>query len=424
MLPFSRSTLLTLPLMTATLTLPLVGCGPNTTTTSTGPVTLSLANDKPTWANWFNAVGTYMKNKYQVGFQSQPYSDTSIFQGVVRSAAQTTKAPPLFTWWSGYQMDPIAKAGDVADLTTLTQKWIKNYGLNPDIASAFQVNGRYYGAPSYLAYWVIFYNKHVFSTYDLQPPTTWQEFMQLNATLKSHGVTPLVQYSQDSWTGFIWFENLLVNSDPQLYEDLMVGKVSYTDPRIVKIMQLWKSLEDEGFFGTPENMANPPTSFVQGKTAMNLIGQWYEPTLIQAGMKPGVDFDAFLMPAITSGLQTQLIFETSPIVVSAHSPYLKQALDAVDVFMRPDVQQQWVNATSFVSADSSVPANNSINTQINQLVATQKVPLHNRYWEATPSQIAVPAAADLVQFILHPDSYEQVLQNCQILAQQYWSANQ
>ena len=132
MLPFSRSTLLTLPLMTATLTLPLVGCGPNTTTTSTGPVTLSLANDKPTWANWFNAVGTYMKNKYQVGFQSQPHSDTSIFQGVVRSAAQTAKAPPLLTWWSGYQMDPIAKAGDVADLTTLTQKWIKNYGLNPD----------------------------------------------------------------------------------------------------------------------------------------------------------------------------------------------------------------------------------------------------------------------------------------------------
>ncbi len=401
----------------------LAGCGSATTSTANaGPTTLSLANDKPGWAPWFNSVGTYMKDKYQVGFQSQPYTDTTVFQGVIRSAAQTTKAPPLFTWWSGYQMNELAKAGALADLTTHMQGWIKNNGVNPDVARAFQVNGRYYGAPSYLAYWVIFYNKQVFSKYNLQPPTTWQEFMDINETLKGHGVAPLVQYSQPAWSGFIWFESLLVNTDPQLYEDLMVGKVSYTDPRIVQVMQVWKSLEDKGYFGTPENQANPPTSFVQGKTAMNLMGQWYEPTLIQAGMKAGVDFDAFLLPPITSGIPTQVIFETSPIVVAAHSPHVQQAIQAVDIFMKPDVQQQWVNTTSFVSGDSVVPANLSINTALNKQVSAQNVVLHNRYWEATPSQIAVPAAADLIQFILHPNSYMQVLQNCQTLAQQYWSA--
>jgi multiple sugar transport system substrate-binding protein len=156
---------------------------------------------------------------------------------------------------------------------------------------------------------------------------------------------------------------------------------------------------------------------------MMLVGQWYEPTLIQDGMKPDTDFGAFVMPTITPGLTPQVIYESSPIVVSAHNPNKEQAIKAVDTFMRPDVQQKWVAATSFVSADSSVPANNAINVQINKDVASNHITLHNRYWEATPPQIAVPAAAALIQFVLHPDTYMQVLQNCDSLAQQYWSTH-
>lgn len=403
----------------------LAGCGSNpSATTSNGPIKLSLANDKAGWAPWFNTTGQYMVQKYQAGFQSQPYPDTNAYQGVMRTAVMTSKAPPLFTWWSGYQIQDLAKAGAATDLTSQMQDWIKNDGVNPDVAKAFQYNGHYYGAPSYLSYWVIFYNKHVFNQYGLKPPTSWQEFMQINDTLKSHGVAPLTQYSQDSWTGFIWFENLLVNTDPQLYEDLMVGKASYTDPRIVKVMQLWKDMEDKGYFSTPLNMANPPKEFVQGKIAMDLVGTWFEPTLIQAGMKPGTDFGAFIMPAITPGLKPQLIFETSPIVVAAHSPSKDQAVKVLDTFMKPDVQQKWVEATSFISADSSVPANNDVNTAISKQVTPDQVTLHNRFWEATPSQIAVPAAAALVQVVLHPETYMQVLQNCQSTAQQYWSSHQ
>ena len=101
----------------------LSACGGSAANT-TGPVKLPLANDKASWAPWFNSVGQYMVDKYQVGFQSQPYSDTSIFQGVIRSAAMTSKAPPLFTWWSGAQLQDLAKAGAVADLTPQMQNSI------------------------------------------------------------------------------------------------------------------------------------------------------------------------------------------------------------------------------------------------------------------------------------------------------------
>ncbi len=402
--------------------LALAGCGSNTTT-SNGPVTLTFPNDKASWESWINSTGQYMRDHYHIGFKSQPYSDTAVYQGVIRSAVQTSKAPALFTWWSGYQMSELVNAGALADLTSHMQGWIKNLGVSADVAKAFQVNGHYYGAPFNVAYWIIFYNKHVFSKYNLQPPTTWDEFMQINATLKGNGVTPLTIYSQDSWMGFIWFENLLINTDPDLYENLMLGKVSYTDPGVVRVMQMWKSLADKGYFSPPLNGGDPPTGFARGTIAMNLMGQWYEATLNSVGMKAGVDYDAFIMPTITPGLNPQVIFETGPIVVGAHSSQSQQAIQALDIFMKPDVQKQWVNETSFVSAVSSVPSNNNLNTHINQQITSQKITLHNRYWEATPSDIATQVSADLVQFILHPDSYMQVLQKCQTVAQQYWSAH-
>jgi multiple sugar transport system substrate-binding protein len=399
----------------------LASCGGTNSASQSGPVKLSLANDKPSSAAQINELGKFMIDKYKYGIQSQPYQDTSIYQGVIRSAANTPKAPPLFTWWSGFQLQELVRAGSVADLTPQVQKWIKDVGLGEDIQKAFQVNGKYYAVPFNVAYWVIFYNKKVFSQYGLQAPTTWQDFITICDTLKGHGVTPIGEWAAPSWTGFIWFENILINTDPNLYENLMQGKAKYTDPGVVKAMQLLKDMHTKGYLKTL-NANDPPTDFVQGKQAMQLVGQWWEPTVIQAGMKPGTDFDAFIMPAITSGLQPQLIFEAGPIVVAEHSASKQKALQVLETYMRTDVQKKWVEITNFVSGESSVPPGNDVNTHIDSLIKDQKPVLHNRYWEATPPQIAVSASEALIQALLHPETYMQVLQNCQSIADQYWSS--
>jgi ABC-type glycerol-3-phosphate transport system substrate-binding protein len=381
---------------------------------------LSLANDKG-WT-WFDPVGQYMRNKYGHGFQSQPYSDSQTYRAVIRSAAMTAKAPPIFTWWGSYQIRDLVDAGAIADLTPQMQRWISDYKVNLSVVDTFKVNGRYYGAPLYLSYWVIFYNKNVFKRYGLVPPATWQQFMELCDQLKHHGVAPLVQFAQPEWTGFIWFENLVANTNPQLYQRLIEGKASYTDPEVVKVMQLWKSLADKGYFETPPPSNNtPPINFIQGKTAMLLMGQWYQPTLVQNGMKSGQDLGAFIMPAITPGLPPQVIFETSPIVIDAHTRYRDQAIATLESWMHPDVQQQWVNLADFISAEAIVSTNDPVVKQIQQQVTTQHVGLFNRYYEATPVPIAVQVSSALAQFILQPDSYMQVLHNCESIASQYWS---
>jgi multiple sugar transport system substrate-binding protein len=408
------------------LTVGLSACGSASTTSTTSAaksITLPLANDKPTWTNWFNQIGGYMLTHYHVGFKAQPYASTSAFQAVIRAAATTPKAPPLFTWWSGDQIRELASTGAIANLTPEVKQWITQDKLNPGIEKAFEYHGNYYGVPVYAAYWVIFYNKAVFSKYGLTPPTTWAQFLHICSVLKQHGVAPLAQYAQPSWTGFIWFENLLVDSNPTLYHELVRGKVSYLNPGIVQVMKLWKSLEDDGYFATPSNLSNPPTQFVQGKTAMMLIGSWYEPTLIQAGLKPGTGFGAFIMPPIAPHLGWQMIFETGPIVVSSHNPQKSEAIKVLSAFLQPKVQKRWDDITNFSPVESSIPQTNSVNQDIVNQMSQDQVTLHNRYWEATPPQIAVPASADLVKMSLDPSSYMQILQKIQTTAARYWSSH-
>ncbi|HUB70853.1 MAG TPA: extracellular solute-binding protein, partial [Acidimicrobiales bacterium] len=204
---------------------------------------LQLANDKPTWTKGFNAIGKVLAGLDGVGWTAQPYSSTTAFQGVVRAAATTSQAPPVFTWWSGQQLVPLVQSGALADMTPMVKTWEAKYGLNPDVEAAYEVNGKYYGAPLYTSDWVMYYNKKVFAKYKLSVPMSWSQLMSEAATLKSHGVAPFAYYDDD-WAGFIWFEQFLLSESPSAYQQLVTGKITYTSAPVVKAMEAWKQVAD------------------------------------------------------------------------------------------------------------------------------------------------------------------------------------
>jgi multiple sugar transport system substrate-binding protein len=385
---------------------------------------LQLANDKPSWTKGFNAIGKVLAGLDGVGWQAEPYSSTTAFQGVVRAAATTSQAPPLFTWWSGQQLLPLVQAGALANMTSDVKVWESKYGLNPDVEDAYKVNGQYYGAPLYTSDWIVYYNIKDFKKYDLSVPTTWAQLMADCATLKTNNISPFAYYVDD-WAGFIWFEQFLLELNPTAYQKLVAGKISYTSAPVVAAMVAWKKVADDGYFGTPQDIDTDlatPTGFVNGSDAMLLIGSWEESSLVSDGMKPGKDFGAFIMPPMNPAVGWQAIFETGPVTVSAHNSNEQAALKSVNTFMEPSVQASWDKLQSFVSAESSVQTTDPTALSVAKEVKTENVHLSNRYWEATPPQIAVPVASDLSKFILNPNlSLTPFLQTLQHLATSYWS---
>ena len=62
-------------------------------------------------------------------------------------------------------------------------------------------------------------------------------------TLKEQGVTPIALGSISKWPAQFWFDYLLLRTaGPEYRAQLMAGEASYTDPEVVRAMELWAEL--------------------------------------------------------------------------------------------------------------------------------------------------------------------------------------
>ncbi len=111
-------------------------------------------------------------------------------------------------------------------------------------------------------------------------------------------------------------------------------------------------------------------------------------------MVPGKTLGAFFMPPLNPKVGWQAIFETGPVVVSAHSSQEADALKSVNTFMEPASTGQVGQAPGLRQRRDrvSVSTDPTAVFEANE-IKSENINLSNRYWEATPPQIAVPVAS-------------------------------
>lgn len=386
--------------------------------------TVDFYHDK---ANWQPAYEQVLSKAEGEEVKPVPYADTSTYQAAVRAALRTPSAPGVFTWWSGYRMKDLVDAGLVADVSDLWKKYTDAGLYSPSLASAYTFDGKIYGIPNLVAYWVVFYNKKVFADNGVEVPKTWADLEAAAAKLKAADVTPFGMTVEGRWPAFIWFEEFLVRQDPALYDKLMNGQAKYTDPEVTKVFTTWKDWIDKGYFTDPSigfgtAGANAMASeFAKGKLAMILVGTWYASTLTEAGIK-NEDIGAFIMPNQNASMGPAVIFETGPLLVAEASAQKADALKVMDYWMSAPAQQAWVDAQDFPPVNSEVKAKSALIAGLVKEINDGKYNQINRFWEATPPEIAEAAVDEIGGFMLHPDTYAQVQENLQALADKVWAA--
>jgi ABC-type glycerol-3-phosphate transport system substrate-binding protein len=380
-------------------------------------------------ANWQDAFTKVLGSKDAgADVKVVPYADTSTYQAAVRASLRTPSAPGVFTWWSGYRMKDLVDAGLVADVSALWKKYTDAGLYNPSLASAYTFNGKIYGIPDLVAYWVVFYNKKVFAKYNLTPPKSWADLEKIAATLKQNNVTPFGATVDGRWPSFIWFEEFLVRQDPDLYSKLMNGQTKYTDPAVKQVFATWKDWIGKGYFTDPSIAFGTAGTnamageFAKGNLAMILVGTWYASTLQQAGIAAD-DLGAFIMPNEKDGMAPAVIFETGPLLLAAASKQKDDAMKVVDYWMSAPAQQAWVDAQDFPPINKDVKAKSPLIAAVTKEITDGKYNQINRFWEATPPDIAEAAVDELGNFMVHPDQADQVMQNLQAIADKYWSTH-
>jgi multiple sugar transport system substrate-binding protein/raffinose/stachyose/melibiose transport system substrate-binding protein len=389
---------------------------------------LFLMHDKvgnPNYQPYFQKVGADSKSMFGISITPVGYPTTDVFTAAVQAALPTSKAPDLFTWWAQDWATDIAKQGLVADTSSIWEKHKDDFA--PSLKTAFTVNGKQYGIPYGVDYYVVYYNKDVFTKNNIQIPKTWSDFTAACDTLKGAGVTPLSQSINGSWPAFLWFEELAARTDPDYYDNLMAGKAKYTDPQGKQVFSLWADMIKKGYFTDPSTdlFNDMPKLFNSDKLGMILCGSWYYKTdMIDAGI-PESKIGYFYLPDVNPSAGNVSIMEIAPIQISKNGENTASALKLADYWMSPE-------GNTFLSKQiGDFPANQKSDTSylsaIKQDMASTitkgNYRLVTRFWEATPTVLMQKIVEQFGNFIVKPNNMDQIVNTIQSLADDYWAKN-
>jgi multiple sugar transport system substrate-binding protein len=401
----------------------LAACGGNDAATSQKKTELTLYNDKGAWTKFFDEMGALSKQSIGLGMKPTGYTDSAQYQAFIKASFRTNVKPDLFTWQTGGMLEEIVKQKQVADTTAVWQEAIKAGDLSKDLAPYYTIGGKQYCVPMNVAYWGMFYNKKIFDKYDLKPPATWDELVQTAETLKKNGVKAF--YHTSVLFSFVWFEQLMAGTDPDLYDRLATGRAKYTDPGVVQVMEKWKQLIDAGYFINPGDKTDPGDVLKNGKAAMVSFGTWFNTSMTQRSMKPGVDYDFFVIPNVNSGLpKTSMIFESGPLCSLAKAADPEAGTKYLKWWTSAEAQEKWATSRGDVSANPKVVIKDEALGAVTKDAGSGKYRLVNRYFEATPPPILTAALDGFSKFVTEPDTYKEVLETIQKEADEYWSTHQ
>ena len=144
----------------------------------------------------------------------------------------------------------------------------------------------------------LFYNRQVFSSLGLVPPTTISELIEVCRTIKASGVTPIA-LSKDGWVVRILFNDIVQGTmGVDMFHDFITGVTPVTDPTVTaklkeSISTMSKVLTN--YVNADAGNANFTWSdaadqVFHGKAAMLLHGDWAKGYFVALGWSPGIDF--------------------------------------------------------------------------------------------------------------------------------------
>lgn len=399
------------------------GCSSSKGATAADGEALSLYTVNPTWSAGISQVGEALKSSTGHSLKNYVVPASANFADVVQNSLMTNKPGDLVKWWNGKQLERLAATGGLTDLTAQWDAAVSKGWLDDGLRPAYSYRGKVYGLPMSQSYWVVIYNKHVFADAGLTPPTTYAQFESNAAALKARGVTPIWTSQKDGWTPFIPYQMLTGAVSPDFYAKLITNEASFADPASREVFGIWGDWIKKGWTSPPDSsLVDVPALLKSNKLAMIPIGTWESASLKAGGLKPGVDYGAFLMPAVRSGTPQAVFSESSALVVPKNSPHKDAAIKTVGQWLDPTVQKGWADFLGDTSPNPGVTSTDPVIAEVVKQVNDSKAVVLNRYYESFPPALVEGSTAALGGFMADPGSLEKALNTLTSTADKEWAA--
>jgi multiple sugar transport system substrate-binding protein len=152
-------------------------------------------------------------------------------------------------WFGGERLNEFVRQGLIDPVDNLWERYNWAKKITNSAHSVSVVKGKEFGLPIHYYNWGIYYNKELFSKYNLVEPQTWEEFLTICEKLKAEGITPISLGSKDDWPVAGWFDylNLRLNG-LGFHQELMSGEISYLDGRVRNVFLHLGKLAESNYF--------------------------------------------------------------------------------------------------------------------------------------------------------------------------------
>jgi len=383
---------------------------------------VELLHDKGFWADAMQEVGDAAGESTGNRIIQTPYATPEQYKAFIQTSATSGDMPDLFTWWTGGLYSELIASGQVASLDALWDKMIESGDFDEGLRDFYSVDGVAYGVPLHLSRWIALYNTDHFETAGIEEPTTWDELLAAAAALKDAGITPFHATTMEGWRGFIWFQEIMIRTDPEAYAGLHDGSVPYDSEPVRNAFKIWSDWYDKGYFTDPRSN-DEVGDFAKGDGAIYLMGDWAVGIIEDTGMVPGEDFSAFIMPNRNPDTPAATILEGSPIVMSMDGADNEDAMKGLEFFVSVEGANAWAEASGNAIGNVNATAPNAVVEKINADVTASSAAALDRWWEAVPAELQGELVAELNRFMLDPtmNTAEEVMSNMQALNDDYWS---
>lgn len=372
-------------------------------------------------------VTTYNAKTPDANLKATGFEHESFKVGI-RVMLDSGNPPDMFSYWAGARVQSLVDAGQLAPIDDLWKSANLDALFSPAVAAACEYDKKKYIIPVTQHFVAFFYNKHIFSKYNLSPPKSWAEFLAICETLKKNGVTPIALGTRHHWPGQFWFDFLLLRmTGPDLRNKLMQGGASYTAPEVISAMKIWRTLLKNQFFVENPNQFDwsEAAKYIHGgQAAMTLMGSWiiglYDG---QMGWKQGIDYDFFPFPIMNRNVPLCAAGPIDAIAIPKESRNKTKALPVLKFFTTTSAQEAMSLGSGALAPSLEVPA--SFYTPMQQRI--RDAIKDAQYWIfpydlATPPPVAKAGLRMFSNFLDSPDTYLQLLEEMEKSSQSYFSA--
>ncbi len=260
----------------------------------------------------FKALAAKYEAETGVKVNFELYAPSDAYSQKVRAAAQGANLPDIFgILGEKRDLASFIKGGFVFELTSYMEecnaKWKNCFFPKALAVNAFEPGNNYgvkpgiYGVPIDIMTIQMLYNKKLFKELGLnpnKPVQTFAEFLEVGRKIKAANLQGLVS----GW-GEIWMIDCLANNYAFniMGKDKVIatikGEVPYTDPDWIKVLSLFKEMQESGVLARGlVTMVNKTAEqlFANEKAVFAFNGSWC--VNVYKGMNPDLDYGAFLPP--------------------------------------------------------------------------------------------------------------------------------